>query len=130
MRTYVCLYCFQTTTSAIVDRFTKGLKGNEYFRVKVSLEKSTIIKKTAGENRCLHGITATLVGGLRGSLTRGIKFSTRKMLSNQQLGRCMFSLRCEIVDVSLPCDRLRVVIELDRMLIFPLYLRDEAEGTV
>ena len=43
------------------------------------------------------------------------------MLSNQQLGRCMFSLRWEIVDVSLPCDRLRVVIELDRMFIFPLY---------
>lgn len=52
---------------------------------------------------------------------RGTKFSTRKMLSNQQLGRCMFSLRCEIVDVSLPCDGLQVVIELDRMFIFPLY---------
>ena len=57
MRTYVCLYCFQTTTSAIVDRFTKGLKGNEYFRVKVSLEKSTIIKKTVASMELLQHLS-------------------------------------------------------------------------
>ncbi|XP_073243864.1 uncharacterized protein [Porites lutea] len=43
---FCCRDVNKTTTSAIVDRFTKGLKGNEFFRVKVSLEKSTNVKET------------------------------------------------------------------------------------
>ena len=76
MRTYVCFYCFQTTTSAIVDRFTKGLKGNEFFRVKVSLEKSTNVKKAfASDMELLQHFTVRVKGGmsLRNGMWHGLR---------------------------------------------------------
>ena len=75
MHTYVCLYCFQTTTSAIVDRFTKGLKGNEIFRVKVSLEKSTSVTKTFAYMELLQHFTVRVKGGmsLRNGMWNGLR---------------------------------------------------------
>ena len=78
MRTYVCFYCFQTTTSAIVDRFTKGLKGDEFFRVKVSLEKSTKVKKTFAYMEFLQHFTVRVKGGM--SLRNGMWHGLRNVI--------------------------------------------------
>ena len=81
MPLYICLYCFQTTTSANVDRFTKGLKGSEFFRVKVSLEKSTNVKETFAYMELLQHFMVRVKGGmsLRNGMWYGLRHAERNI---------------------------------------------------
>ncbi|CAH3027643.1 unnamed protein product, partial [Porites evermanni] len=82
---YCCRDVNKTTTSAIVDRFTKGLKGNEYFRVKVltlPLTPGTPVKlkQTINQSSSSSSTTQVSQGSISASLSKGNKDSREKIL--------------------------------------------------